>query len=101
MEAEAESDRLRDRLAEAGICPRCLKEYVHDVDEPFAYCDCGTTEWAAEWPLIFALRRKVQDLKFVARMLATAMSGEHAPRDFHVCEAYEVAKKYLEVNNND
>jgi hypothetical protein len=35
-----------DALARIGVCPECGKEFEHDAEEPFAYCDCGTTEWA-------------------------------------------------------
>jgi len=27
------------------ICKKCGKEFIFDQEEPFAYCDCGTTEW--------------------------------------------------------
>lgn len=28
-----------------GICEECGEQFVHDCDEPFAYCSCGTSEW--------------------------------------------------------
>lgn len=36
-------ERLYERI---GICPSCRQDLVHDLDEPFAYCRCGTREWA-------------------------------------------------------
>ncbi len=51
--------RVEARLAEVGVCPVCLQEYVHDGDEPFACCGCpGGTEWTGKPPLIWSLRRK-------------------------------------------
>ncbi len=28
-----------------GICPKCEEMYSHHLDEPFASCSCGTSEW--------------------------------------------------------
>lgn len=28
-----------------GICEICGEHFVHDCDEPFAYCACGTSKW--------------------------------------------------------
>lgn len=33
-------------LRKVGICTTCLQPYEHDLEEPFAYCKCGTSEWA-------------------------------------------------------
>jgi hypothetical protein len=27
------------------ICDKCGTVYIFEQDEPFAYCNCGTTEW--------------------------------------------------------
>lgn len=50
-------------LENAGICALCHEELRHDVDEPFAHCACGTTEWTGDPPIIFSLRREIQKLK--------------------------------------
>ena len=51
--------KLRDKLNELGVCPDCLQEYIHDLDAPFAACDCKPTiEWSDPIPLLFDLRRK-------------------------------------------
>lgn len=34
------------QLEAVGICTTCLQPFVHAIDEPFADCGCGTTEWA-------------------------------------------------------
>lgn len=43
-----------------GICTTCLQPFEHSIDEPFADCKCGTTEWAyqnlAREPLLIQLQ---------------------------------------------
>ena len=50
---------LETMLVNAGICPVCGKEFVHDISEPFASCDCGTCEWTGKLPLISDLRHQL------------------------------------------
>lgn len=38
-------DRIRKLEAELGFCFTCGKMYEHEIDAPFASCDCGTSEW--------------------------------------------------------
>ena len=28
-------------------CDTCKQPFIFEEDEPFAYCDCGTTEWGS------------------------------------------------------
>ena len=51
----AEVDRLRNLLFDAGICADCGEIIIHDIDEPFAYCNCGTSE-CHEVPLLSQVR---------------------------------------------
>lgn len=41
------------KLAYWPMCTVCHKHFIFDKDEPFAYCECGTTEWGdprpADW----------------------------------------------------
>jgi hypothetical protein len=34
------------QLQAMGICTQCLQPFDHDIEEPFASCACGTTEWS-------------------------------------------------------
>jgi len=29
------------------VCVRCEQEFTFDLEEPFAHCGCGTTEWGS------------------------------------------------------
>ncbi len=48
------------QLDAVGICTTCLQPYEHAIDEPFAHCACGTTEWAfndiTKQPLLIQLQ---------------------------------------------
>ena len=32
-------------IRKTSLCPDCEQELQVEYDEPFAACDCGTTEW--------------------------------------------------------
>lgn len=59
---QAEIERLRDLLTDAGICATCGKELVWDGEGPWLVCDCGTTEWTAPLPTIAQLREDAASL---------------------------------------
>lgn len=41
----SKAERLKNVLIKNGICVDCGEPFIHDITEPFATCDCGTTEW--------------------------------------------------------
>jgi hypothetical protein len=43
-------EQLRRFCYLLGLCPDCGEAVVHAVDEPFADCGCGTSEWV-NYPL--------------------------------------------------
>jgi hypothetical protein len=43
-------------LTTLGVCCKCYRVFVHDQEEPFAYCKCGTHEWTSRPGLIPRLR---------------------------------------------
>ena len=94
-----EIDRLRARLGEVGICPDCLKEFTHDVDEPFAYCDCATSEWPGELPLLFDLRLKAAAAKVLYQQLLDTIESIESTEEYgdinyhHADAALKTAKE--------
>jgi hypothetical protein len=72
-------------LQELGICQECLEPFVHDFNEPFAHCDCGTSEWTFSDPekLPLLMRRQYhQYQKAMKRLcpLCKAISPIEAPK---------------------
>lgn len=70
-----EADAYRQALSETGVCPDCLQESQHHMDEPFATCGCGTGEDYADRPMqrlqmLEALIKAWADLKGVPVDLA-------------------------------
>ncbi len=47
----------RGKLLELGVCPECLEEIQHHLDEPFSNCNCGTGEDTGDMPELQRLRR--------------------------------------------
>lgn len=43
--AEAETLNLKNLCAHHGICTACGEYYSHHYIEPFATCNCNTSEW--------------------------------------------------------
>lgn len=40
------SDKSDDFIIrETDLCPKCDQIVLLDYDEPFGYCDCGSSEW--------------------------------------------------------
>jgi len=42
--------RANVALGTYGICAACLTPYNFEATEPFAHCECGTTEWGNDRP---------------------------------------------------
>ena len=40
-----EIERLKQVCRDNGICIDCGNHYIHHMDEPYASCSCGTSEW--------------------------------------------------------
>lgn len=45
LAAEAETLNLKNLCAHHGICTACGEYYSHHYIEPFATCNCNTSEW--------------------------------------------------------
>lgn len=41
----SERDYFRTLLDKHGVCTKCGEIYSHEIEEPFAHCGCGTSEW--------------------------------------------------------
>lgn len=39
------NEETKNTLRELGICPDCRTPWEHFIEEPFASCKCGTSEW--------------------------------------------------------
>jgi len=77
--------KAQKRLAEVGVCPRCLEIPLHEVDAPFSSCRCGTGEDGARAPL--------QRLQILERQAAAPeWDGEGYPPEGAECEAYVLAE---------
>ena len=48
-------------LHKHGICTKCGEMYSHSIDEPFASCDCGTSEWYNLTPYM-ELEKKIDEI---------------------------------------
>lgn len=46
LDQSGAKDTLLKYLTDNGVCAVCGKMYDHDIDQPFASCACGTSEWA-------------------------------------------------------
>lgn len=57
IQLEKKVDTLSDLLWKVGICPSCRQVINHYLDEPFADCDCGTSE-SCTVPLLSQLDSK-------------------------------------------
>ncbi len=55
--------QLKNKLYEVGICPVCFGEITHEVNKPFAHCNCRTGEDTGQPPLIQQLRREIHTLR--------------------------------------
>ena len=56
-------DHLRNLLCNVGVCPDCNQDYVHCENEPFASCNCGTTEWTGTLPRLHVLKKRIAFLE--------------------------------------
>ena len=45
MIVSEEIERLKSLLDKHGVCTKCGDMYSHDIEQPFAHCSCGTSEW--------------------------------------------------------
>ncbi len=51
-------EKSHDRIFGWPTCNDCGERFVFDPKEPFAFCDCGTTEWGAGRPENYEERQK-------------------------------------------
>lgn len=58
-----EIERLVKICTDNGICQRCGAPWEHHMDEPFASCLCGTSEWYNLDTPYMKLQKEVQDLQ--------------------------------------
>ena len=47
-----ECGKLRVFITRLGLCSKCKEQIIHDLDQPFASCGCGTMEWISEPPIL-------------------------------------------------
>lgn len=61
--------KAEDLLNKHGICTECGQMYSHHLDEPFASCGCGTSEWYDYTPYmqleneLAKAKRKIKELE--------------------------------------
>jgi hypothetical protein len=64
-------------------CPDCKQPYSFDPEEPFAFCDCGTSEWGnprpAEWIPDPNYAKRVVDVATAVRDNPAKVPIEHVP----------------------
>lgn len=64
---KAQVELLRDLLEKHGICINCGEIFSHEIEEPFAHCGCGTSEWYKFTPYmdiehkLYLLRQQVKE----------------------------------------
>ncbi len=68
---------------------KALQEYVNDKMDK--------SQAMQPMPDITQDKNIDSDMAFIARMLHTSVVANKNNTDFHVCEAWEIAKKYLEI----
>ncbi len=101
--------KLTELLNKHGICVDCGEMYCHHIDEPFASCKCGTSEWSKFTPymeLELALSTLgaenvalITDLKKVVTE-ATLADQEIAQTVSHITTEQMVDKVKLKVDNH-
>ena len=75
VELIAEVERLRILLWQAGICPDCMSEIRHCIDEPFAECDCTPDMGFGEATIIPTIAKLRYDLHVVSFVLFKMSEG--------------------------
>lgn len=60
-----EIEKLLKILTDNGICARCGSPWEHHIDEPFASCGCGTSEWYKVDTPYMKLQKEIQGLQEV------------------------------------
>lgn len=69
--------RLEKMCNRHGICTVCGSMFSHDIDEPFASCKCGTSEWYTMTPYMI-LEQKIYNLrKYIAALNASFKYGSN------------------------
>lgn len=101
--------KLTELLNKHGICVDCGEMYCHHIDEPFASCKCGTSEWSKFTPYmelelaLSTLRAEnaalITDLKKVVTE-ATLADQEIATTVSHITTEQMVDKVKLKVDNH-
>ena len=54
--------RYEELLDKHGVCRICGEMISHHLDEPFASCACGTSEWYTLTPYM-ELEKQIKELK--------------------------------------
>lgn len=86
--------QLEQWLIQLGFCPRCEHLISHDIEEPFAHCDCGTSEWTGRLPVLVELHDMARDILLALEPRATG--NAHADKE----KAFKTAHKMLALNTN-
>lgn len=58
-----EKERLLKICEDNGICSICGLPWEHHMDEPFASCGCGTSEWYNFDTPFMKLQKEIQELQ--------------------------------------
>lgn len=58
-----EKERLLKIWEDNGICSICGLPWEHHMDEPFASCGCGTSEWYNFDTPFMKLQKEIQELQ--------------------------------------
>lgn len=91
---DLKNERDNLRLLVSGdplICPKCKTAYEFDDFEPFAHCECGTTEWANHRPVYYYLQR-IQALTAVLHDVLERVDSQSYELNWHILDD-ELKKK--------
>lgn len=71
VELSSKLHTFKKFLDKQGVCTECGCMFDHDIDQPFADCGCGTTEWGSN----FTPFQKLQERIFKARQLVERLEN--------------------------
>lgn len=73
---DKEIERLMKICTDNGICSKCGSPWKHHMDEPFASCNCGISEWYSFDTPYMRLQKKLQELEEEFDSVIEFMDGQ-------------------------
>lgn len=80
--------KLTELLNKHGICADCGEIYSHDLDAPFAHCECHTSEWYDFTPYMKLQERarslSVENVALIKAIRQQTLTGVALPETIYI-----------------